>query len=154
MQITITSGGVGNGTAFVLADDTITLITATVWPNGAGGQIRQGFVNKQQRQLQQSRLLRAAYSLVVPRYNLENRFAFTVQRTFQSVEGCVAFIAFHPDSVPVQGEITIDNQSSTGRIYRYLPNAVIERVECARHLGLACDFHYVIAGNGPWQSSA
>jgi hypothetical protein len=155
MKITITPGGVGNSgsSAFVLADDSAAIVIGSTFTAGAGGQIKEGFVNKQKRQVQTSPLLRAAYALVIARFNLQNRFAFTVQRSFQTIESCVAFIAFHPDSVPTQGEITLDNQSATGRILRFLPNAVIESVECAQHVGLSCNFTYTVSGNGQWQTS-
>ena len=65
----------------------------------------------------------------------------------------MAFIAFHPDSVPTTGEITVTSQSPSGLILRYLPAAVVESVECVRQIGLSCDFKYTIAGNGPWQTS-
>jgi hypothetical protein len=151
VKITITPTG---GTAvFVLADDTLSVVLGANFTAGAGGQVREGFVNKQKRTGQKSVLFRAAYLLNVPRFNLENRLAFTVQRSFQTVEACVAFIAFHPDNVPVQGEITVTNQSATGLITRYLPNAIVESVECTQHAGLSCNFRYGISGNGPWQIS-
>ena len=142
-----------NGTAFTLGDDSVTLIVGTNFSAGAGGQIREGFVNKQKRRVQRSPLFRAAYQLDVARFNLENKFTFTVQRSFQTLEACVAFIALHPDSVPTTGEITLSSQSTFGQILRYLPAAVVESVECARHIGLSCDFKYNILGNGPWQST-
>jgi hypothetical protein len=149
MKITITPGG---GQAFLLADDSVAVVIGPTFMAGAGGQVKEGFVNKQRRQVQSSPLFRAAYALMIPRFNLQNRFSFTVQRSFQTVENCIAFIAFHPDSVPTQGEITLDNQSATGRILRYLPSAVIETVECAQHIGLSCNFTYTISGNGAWQN--
>jgi hypothetical protein len=151
MNISITP--TGSSTAFVLADDTVSVVLGTIFTGGTGGQVREGFVNKQKRARQKSLLFRAAYLLNVPRFNLENRLAFTVQRSFETVEACVAFIAFHPDNVPVQGEIAVTNQSATGLITRYLPNAVVESVECTQHTGLSCNFRYSICGNGAWQSS-
>ena len=151
MKITITQPG--SSFAFVLADDSVSVVVGANFTAGTGGQIREGFVNKQKRARQQSLLFRGAYVLNVPRFNLENRLGFTVQRSFQTVEACVAFIAFHPDNVPVQGEITVTNQSATGLITRYLPNAVVESVECTQHAGLSCDFRYSICGNGAWQIS-
>jgi hypothetical protein len=151
VKITLTAAG--SSSAFVLGDDTIILIIGTNFGNGAGGQIKEGFVNKQKRQAQKSPLFRAAYALNVARFNLENRFAFTVQRSFQTLEACVAFIAFHPDSVPASGEITLDNSSGTGRVLRHLPGAVVESVECTQQIGLSCDFRYIVAGNGPWQTA-
>jgi hypothetical protein len=138
---------------FVLGDDSVSLVIGTNFSSGAGGQIKEGFVNKQKRRVQKSPLFRAAYLLNIARSNLENRFAFTVQRSFQTLEACVAFIALHPDSVPVTGEITLTSQSASGLVMRYLPNAVVETVACVRQIGLSCDFQYTIAGNGPWQSS-
>jgi hypothetical protein len=151
VKITITPTG---GTmAFVLADDSVSVVLGTNFTAGTGGQVREGFVNQQKRGGQKSPLFRAAYLLNVPRFNLENRLAFTVQRSFQTVEACVAFIAFHPDNVPVQGEIALTNQSATGLITRFLPNAVVESVECTQHTGLSCNFRYSLCGNGPWQTS-
>jgi len=150
VKITLTPTG---ATPFVLGDDTVSLVTGTNFSGGAGGQIKEGFVNKQKRRVQNSPLFRAAYLLNIPRVNLENRFAFTVQRSFQTLEACVAFIAFHPDSVPTAGEITLTSQSATGLVMRYLPAAVVESVACVRQIGLSCDFQYTVAGNGPWQTT-
>lgn len=150
MKITLTPTG---ATPFVLGDDSVNVVIGANFSGGAGGQIKEGFVNKQKRRVQNCPLFRAAYLLNIPRDNLENRFAFTVQRSFQTLEDCVAFIAFHPDSVPTQGEITLTNQSGAGIILRYLPAAVVETVECTRQIGLSCDFQYTVAGNGPWQST-
>ena len=150
MKIIITPTG---GPAFTLADDTVSVVLGANFSTGTGGQVREGFVNKQKRAGQKSPLFRAAYILNVPRYNLENRLAFTVQRSFQTVEACVAFIAFHPDNVPVQGEIAVTSQSATGLITRFLPNAVVELVECTQHIGLSCNFRYSLCGNGAWQTS-
>ena len=150
MKITITPGG---GTPFTLADDSVSLVAGTQFAAGVGGQVKEGFVNKQKRAAQKSPLFRAAYLLNLPRLNLENRFSFTVQRSFQTVEACLQFIAFHPDNVPVQGEITVSNQSGTGQVTRYLPNAVVESVECVQLVGLSCRFQYTISGNGAWQTS-
>ncbi len=155
MRITITTPSIGASGAivFTLADDSVSPVPGATFANGAGGQIKEGFVNKQNRLVQTSPLFRAAYLMSFPRFNLENRFAFTVQRTFQTTENCISFIAYHPDNVPAQGEITINEQSTTGLIARYLPNAIVETVECTKHVGAACDFQYTISGNGPWQNS-
>lgn len=150
MKITITPAG---GTPFVLGDDSVPQIIGVNFSAGAGGQITEGFVNKQKRQVQSVPLFRSAYLLNIARANLENRFAFTVQRSFQTLEACVAFIALHPDSVPTAGEITLTSQSPGGLILRYLPSAIVESAECLRQIGLSCDFQYLIAGNGPWQTS-
>ena len=150
MKITLTPTG---ATPFVLGDDAVSLVIGTNFSAGAGGQIREGFVSKQKRQVQHSPLFRAAWSLNIPRANLENRFTFSVMRSFQTMEACVAFIAFHPDSVPTTGEITLTSQSTTGLVLRYLPSAIVESVECLRQIGLSCDFQYTITGNGPWQTT-
>ncbi len=150
MKITLTPT---SGVPFVLGDDAVSVVIGTGFSAGAGGQIQEGFVNKQKRQAQRGPLFRAAYALNLARFNLENRFSFTVQRSFQNLEACVAFIAFHPDSVPVSGEITLTSQSGTGLVVRYLPAAVVETVQCTRQIGLSCDFQYTVAGNGPWQTT-
>jgi hypothetical protein len=150
MKITLTPTG---GSAFTLADDSVSVVTGSTFVNGAGGQIKEGFVNKQKRTTQKTPLFRGAYIFKAPRYNLENRFAFTVQRSFQSVENCISFIAYHPDSVPVQGEIALQEQSTTGLITRYLPNAIVESIECTLHQGLACNFEYTVSAGNAWQSS-
>lgn len=136
-----------------MGDDAVSVVVGGNFSGGAGGQIREGFVNKQKRLVQSSPLFRSAYLLNIARFNLENRFAFTVQRSFQTLEACVAFIAFHPDSVPAAGEIALTSRSATGIVVRYLPAAVVESVECVRQIGLSCDFQYIVAGNGPWQTS-
>jgi hypothetical protein len=151
VKITITPAG---GTAaFVLADDAVSVFLGANFSAGTGGQVREGFINKQKRTAQKSLLFRAAYLLNIPRYNLLNSLSFSVQRSFQTVENCISFIAYHPDSVPVQGEICIQEQSTTGLITRYLPNAVVDSVECTQHTGLSCNFKYSLSGNGPWQTS-
>ena len=151
MKITITPTG---GQPFLLADDSVSVVIGPTF-TGRGGRANQGRVCQQTETTGpgQPAFPGGAYALLIPRFNLQNRFSFTVQRSFQSVENCIGFIAFHPDSVPTQGEITLDNQSATGRILRYLPSAVIETVECAQHIGLSCNFTYTISGNGAWQSS-
>jgi hypothetical protein len=150
MKITITAIG---GTAFLLGDDSVGVVpTGPQLSVGCGGQIKEGFVNKQKRQIQTSPLFRAAYALVIPRFNLQNRFSFTVQRSFTSVEDCLSFIAGHPDSVPTQGEIQIQNVTSLGETLRYLPAAVVESVEITQHVGLSCNTQYTISGNGAWQT--
>jgi hypothetical protein len=153
VKITLTPSGAG-ATPFILADDSVRVVLPNPQlASGSGGQNKEGFVNRQKRLVQKTHLFRAAYALAVPRYNLENRFSFTVQRSFSAVEDCLAFIAGHPDNVPAQGGVKLENQTTTGVIVRYLPNAVVESVECAQHQGLSCNVTYAICGNGPWQNS-
>jgi hypothetical protein len=151
VKLTITPTG---GTAFLLADGTTAPIVATSWANGAGGLVREGFLNKQRRIVQIQPLFRAAYPFLAARFNWQGYWQFTVQRTFSTAEQCFAFVAVHPDSVPASGEIWLSNNSSTGVINRYLPGAVIETVECIDQKEVACDFLYTIKTNSPWQSSA
>jgi hypothetical protein len=151
VKITITPTG---GTAFTLADDSVSVVAASPQLSmGSGGQVKEGFVNKQKRRVQASPLFRAPYLLKIPRFNFQNRLSFTVQRSFSSVEDCLAFIAGHPDNVPAQGEIHIQNNTSNGETQRYLPSAVVESVECTQHSGLSCNFTYTISGNGAWQTA-
>lgn len=136
MKITITAAG---GKAFVLADD------------AGGATVQDGFRPKQTRLLQRQRLFRAAYKANVPRYNLENRLRFVVERTFGTVELCLNFMAEHADRVPAQGNLVLYNRSGTGQATRMLADAVVAEVECTEHVGVSCKFQYTIAGNGAWQ---
>ncbi|MGA2540168.1 MAG: hypothetical protein ABSG78_01260 [Verrucomicrobiota bacterium] len=136
MKITITAAG---GTAFVLADD------------AGGATVQDGFRPKQTRILQRQRLFRSGYKTNIPRYNLENRLRFVVERTFGTVELCLNFMAQHADSVPAQGNLVLYNRSGTGQATRTLGNAVVAEVECVEHVGVSCKFQYTIAGNGAWQ---
>jgi hypothetical protein len=148
LKITVTLTGIA--TPFVLGDDTVTTITASSWPNGAGGAILEGFINKQKRELQRTLMFQSAYLLDIPKFNWENAFSFTVQRSFNSLANCIYFIANHPDTVPAGGEITLSNNGSN---LRYLPSATIDSVECVRQIGLSCDFRYAVSAGNPWQSS-
>lgn len=151
MKITITPSG---GNPFLLGDDTVSVLpVATIWPNGAGGAIREGFVNKQRRNIQTTPLFRGAYPFMAARFNWTGAFSFTVQRSFANIENCLMFIASHPDTVPASGEITLSNVSGTGSVSRYLPGAFVERVECTNHIGLSCDFTYGLTANTPWQNT-
>src|ERR1019366_3075268 len=96
MKITITAAG---GRAFVLADD------------GIGATVQDGFRPKQTRLLQRQRLFRAAYKANVPRYNLEKRLRFVVERPFGTVEFCLYFMAEHAARVPAQGNLVLYNRS-------------------------------------------
>ena len=136
MKITITPPG---GAAFVLADD------------ASGATVTDGFRPKQTRLLQSQPLFRAAYKTNLARFNLENRLAFVVERTFATVEAALNFMASHADHVPVSGALTLYNRSRTGQTSRSLANAVICEVECVEHVGVSCKFQYTIAGNGNWQ---
>jgi hypothetical protein len=136
MKITITAAG---GTAFVLADD------------AGGATLQDGFCPKQTRIWQSQGLFRAAYKANLPRYNLENRLSFVVERTFATVEAALNFMAQHADQVPVNGTVTLYNLSATGQAKRSLVNAVVAEVECVEHVGVSCKFRYTIAGNGAWQ---
>jgi hypothetical protein len=135
MKITITAAG---GTAFVLADD------------ASGATVQDGFRPKQTRILQRQALFRAAYRANIPRYNLENRLRFVVERTFGTVEAALGFIGRHADETPAQGTLTVYNLSGRGQSRRILANAVVAEVECVEHVGVSCKFQYTIAGNGSW----
>ncbi len=136
MKITITAGG---APAFVLADD------------AGGATVQDGFCPKQTRILQSQGMFRAAYKANLPRYNLENRLRFVVERTFGTVEAALSFIAGHADQTPAQGTLTVYNLSARGQSRRSLANAVVAEVECVEHVGVSCKFQYTIAGNGAWQ---
>jgi len=135
MKITITAAG---GTAYVLADD------------ASGATVQDGFRPKQTRILQSQGLFRGGYKLNLPRYNLENRLTFVVERVFSTVEAALNFIAQHADAVPAQGKVVLYHRSGTGQAMRTLSNAVVAKVECVEHVGVSCKFQYTIAGNSAW----
>jgi len=122
----------------VLADD------------ASGATVQDGFRPKQTRIVQSQGLFRGGYKLNLPRYNLENRLTFVVERVFSTVEAALNFIAQHADAVPVQGKVVLYNRSGTGQAMRTLSNAVVAKVECVEHVGVSCKFQYTIAGNSAW----
>lgn len=136
MKITITANG---GTAFVLGDDS------------AGMPIQDGFRPRQTRESQSAGLFRGPYKSNLPRYNLENQLNFVVERTFATREAALNFMAFHADSVPTQGALTLYDLSNTGQTTRTLANAIVNKIECIDHVGVSCKFQYVITGNGAWE---
>ena len=119
--------------------------------DAGGATARDGFCPKQTRILQSQPLFRGSYKANLPRFNLENRLKFVVERTFGTVEAALSFIASHADGLPAQGTLTVYNLSARGQISRSLPNAVLEEVECVEHVGVSCKFQYTIAGNGAWE---
>lgn len=118
--------------------------------DASGATVQDGFRPKQTRLLQSEGLFRAGYKSNVPRYNLENRLSFVVERVFSSVEAALKFMAQHADAVPVQGNVVVYNRSGTGQVTRTLANAVVAKVECVEHVGVSCKFQYWIAGNSAW----
>lgn len=121
------------------------------WQTTRGGAtVRDGFCPKQTRILQSQPLFRGSYKANLPRFNLENRLQFTVERVFATAEAALNFMASHADQVPVAGTLTLYNLSGAGQVSRSLANAVVEEVECVEHVGVSCKFQYTIAGNGAW----
>jgi hypothetical protein len=152
--ITITPPG---GTAFVLANDTIPVVSGSgsfsQFLSGAGGMQREGLASKQKRVLQRSQCFRSPYSFNAMRFNLENSFSVTTQRSFSDPETCLAFVRSHADTVPTIGEITVTETSATGTANAYLPNAFIENVETSQHQDIGAITRYSIVGGGPWQTT-
>jgi hypothetical protein len=159
VKITITAPSVGaaGATTFVLADDSVSVVpgsnASTNFTSGAGGLQKEGLCNKQKRVVQKSPAFRAPYQSNFPRYNLANSFSFSVQRSFQTPEACMAFVRSHADSVPVQGEITVLETSATGQSASYLPNAIVESIETIQHQEIACLSRYTISAGNAWQSA-
>ena len=135
MKITMTAAG---GKAMVLADD------------ASGATVQDGFRPRQARLWQNQAVFRGAYRTNLARCNLENRLSFTVERVFATREAALNFMAFHADSVPVSGTLTLYHLSLTGQATRTLANAIMLDIECVEHVGVSCKFQYTVAGNGPW----
>jgi len=136
MRITITPTG---GKAFVLADE------------ATGAMVQDGFRPGQTRLTQSQALFRAPYKTNLPRFNLENRLRFVVERTFATMEAALSFIATHADQVPVQGTVTLYHATARGQTSRSLPGAVVTDIQCLEHIGVSCRFQYTVAGNSAWQ---
>lgn len=152
MKITLTPSG--GAQAFVLADDSISRIAATVSPAvGGGGSLAEGFVPVQERIVQVTPLARAPYAFIAPRYNLKNSLTLTVNRTFSSVEMCLNFLATHPAAVPASGVLALQSVTASGTIERFLPNAVLQSVKCLAHTGVSCRFQYTFIAPNPWQNT-
>jgi hypothetical protein len=158
MQRIITSPSVGaaGATQFILGDDTTALpIVTAAWASGLGGPIVDtGFLARQKRKIQIQDLFRQGYPFITARFNWLNSFEFTVHRVFSAVQNCLAFVAFHPDSVPAGGEVTLSHTSASGVVHRYLPNAVVDSPECIDQTGVRCRFKYRISAPNPWQTTA
>ena len=144
---------------FTFADMTAgMLVIATsptaAFPSGANGfGPMDGMSIKQNRQVQKSSIFRGASQLVIPRYNPINSWVFSVERSFSTPEAAASFVISHPDAVPFQGELIVQQFSATGSILRYQPLAVVESVEITKHQEVGCVARYALAFNGPWQTS-
>ena len=158
ISIAVPNASAGIGGAFVLADTSVMQVVGispmTNFSGGAGGMgPKEGLALRQARTVQKTPLFRAPYQFVTRRFNLLNTFAFTVQRTFQSVEACAAFVRSHADQVPAEGELIIVDTSATGQCYSYLPNAVIDSVEILQHQEVGALTRYSIVAGNAWQST-
>jgi hypothetical protein len=153
MQITLTPPG---GTqVFTLGDDTVKIVPAGQnFANGAPGSVNDGYLPKQTRLVQKSAIVRGAYKIGFPRYNLENSLTFEVTRTFTSRSLAFSFLSSHADLIPVIGTLTELNVASTGRTPRYLPNAMLEDMETIEDKGLTNVVRYLFWAPNPWQSTA
>lgn len=151
MKISITPTG---QSPFLLADDDAGVIPGAAWPQGAGGQIRDGLLNQQERRVQAVDGVRAPFRANLPRYNVENRLEFVVARSFATTAACQLFIARHPGQVPVQGVLAVLHQAPDGAANLYLKGAVVQFVRCTRQVGVSCLFQYLIRGNADWSTSA
>lgn len=156
MKITLLP--VGNSpTPFVFADDTVGEIsTGYPWTNGVGGICKEGFLPGQRRAVQGVEYFRGLFKGNIPRGQLENSLKFTVQRTFNTLDNALAFLASHADNVPESGLLIM---TLTGIGTRYLQNAVVQDIQTTLHKGVSCDTTYSIVGSydpvlqtgGAWQ---
>lgn len=146
-RVTITP--TGGGQPFLLADNSEKVVSAVVWNNGASGVVKEGFLPGQERLVQVTELVRSAYAFVAERQNLKNSLAFTVQRTFKSVETCLQFLAGHNDLVPLAGEL----QLTVGQTNRYLSNCKVRRPQTVYHVGESCAQHYELIAGAAWQNN-
>jgi hypothetical protein len=149
------------GTPFTMAADTTAMpikVATAPWTNGIGGLCKEGFQPKQRRGVQAVEYFRGLFKGNIARGQFENSLKFTVQRTFDDLDLCLAFLAVHADTVPDEGCLQV---TLTGVGTRFLPNAQVQDVECVKHIGASCDMMYSLVGSydpvrgtgGPWQQT-
>jgi hypothetical protein len=136
--------------AFILADDSVSVITGAVFPNGAGGQAQDGFLGECERQVQAVPLVRGSYQQVIPRFNLKHAIPLNVIRVHDSERDAMIFVATHIDVVPASGLLQVTATCSDGVVNLWMPNAVVGPIRRTKHTGVRWLWNYQIFGNGPW----
>lgn len=150
MRITITppaASGQPTVTPFLLCDDSVGAGALSgsgdTFVNGAGGQCKEGFNADEQRATQREEFIGSEYAMELPRGNRQFTMTFTVQRTMESVDAALMFMADHPDLVPDTGKTEID----IGNTVRYLYNSVVKSVRVTNYCGVSFDTTYTISGS-------
>ena len=146
MKITITpSGSTVQQTPFLLCDDSVGTgaITGLTFPNGAGGQCKEGFNVDMSVVTQPEELINSNWKEEIPRGNAQYSLSFTVQRTMITSDVALAFIADHPPLVPSSGTVAI----YIGNSVRYLKNAVKRSVRSSDYSDISFNMSYTFAGS-------
>ncbi len=153
MRISITPPT--GGSPFILADDSAPRFfpQGVNFAGGLGGVIVDGFLPAQRRMDQVTPLFRAAHPFIAPRYTLTNALRFTVSRTFWNVNDCLNFLAAHGDTVPVFGEITLQQQGAGALLFRYLPNCSVRDIQTVNHIGASCKITYDLFAAAAWRTN-
>lgn len=147
------------GTPFILAADTapFPISSGAPWLNGVGGVAdKEGYKPGQKRAIQAVEYFRGLWKGNIGRGQLENSLRFTTQRTFSTLDLCLAFLQSHAGNVPIEGCLMV---TMTGVGTAYLPNAVVQDIQTPKHIGASCDVAYSLVGSyrpdrgtgGPWQ---
>jgi hypothetical protein len=155
VKITITAPSIATGSgAFILADDSIAQVVGINWNLGAGGPVfEKGFLNGISYELRRASIFRGAFAYRAPSYNASTRFTFITHRVHDKVENCLGFIQSHPQSVPIQGEITLSHRSNSGSFSAYLPNALLVSATCTDQIGVKNKFQYTFEAANAWQTT-
>lgn len=99
------------------------------------------------RALQGVDYVRAAYGAQFPRGNWRHEISFTVTRLHADLRAATLFIVDHPQTVPASGLLAIlhdDRGSAVGG--RWIRDAVTNRVECVRLIGMTTIWAYAFVG--------
>lgn len=118
------------GTPIVLGDD-------------AEGDYVRNLLPDVQRAIQAAPAFRATSTRHYGRGNEVTSLTWQTSRTHADAQAASAFVVDHPAAVPTGGTLEIHQSGGV----RYLPNAVVERISCVEHRGVATIHAYAVRGD-------
>lgn len=96
-----------------------------------------------QRAIQAAPAFRAESTRNYARKNEVTALSWEVSRTHADAQAASAFVLDHPGDIPDGGTLEIHQSGGI----RYMPNAVVERVSCIEHRGVATTHLYALRGD-------
>lgn len=99
----------------------------------------------QTREVQVVPRVRAAWASHFGRGNRRHEISFTVARISQDLAAASRLMLEFPGSIPNQGLLIIE-ESGPPTVRRYMPNAVVLRVELLRQVGVTTVWGFSISG--------